>query len=328
MFLTDCLCLQFLVPNSIDVFTTAASGLSETRAMNRRTFFGFGFGLDRQTAYDTISQQLLLCRQRGNSVGGGAGTGSGEAEVVPVIYLVSVFSHGDVSIPLSCVLCGTRSDSGERTLGVAKEQSFALECTDLGELTTLRIWPADEAQMTTTALSATFVANQYNRQPLRMAPRLSIERVVVQRRTGARLSSQGAVSSGSSSSADLRVDSESVAIFTETRNSKVQRRGALELARESESEAFRQATSAKMVLDFEEEVWENQRRPALSLRPMFAAAELTLVERGPWSDAEGRPRIKRNVALPVGWEWASAEWVVDTVSTLLQSSQVNLFEHF
>jgi hypothetical protein len=77
-----------------------------------------------------------------------------------------------------------------------------------------------------------------------------------------------------------------------------------------------------MMLDFEEEVWENQRRPALSLRPMFGAAELTPVERGPWSDDEGRPRIKRNVALPVGWEWASAEWVVDTVSTQKPSKQM------
>ena len=32
--------------------------------MNRRTFFGFGFGLDRQAAYDAISKQLLLCRER------------------------------------------------------------------------------------------------------------------------------------------------------------------------------------------------------------------------------------------------------------------------
>jgi hypothetical protein len=157
-----------LVPNAIDVFTTASSGLSETRAMNRRTFFGFGFGLDRQAAYDTITRQLLLCRQRGNSAGGGAEAGgeSDEAEA-PVIYLVSVFSHGDTSIPLSCVLCGTGGDSGERTLGVAREQSFALECSDLGELASLRIWPADELQMETTALSATFVANPYQRQASR-----------------------------------------------------------------------------------------------------------------------------------------------------------------
>eukprot|EP01043_Picozoa_sp_COSAG02_P071612 COSAG02_NODE_13159_length_1436_cov_1.744203_2_plen_178_part_01 len=126
-----------LVPNAIDVFTTASSDLSVTRAMNRRTFFGFRFGLDRHSAYDTICKQLLLCR---DSAGVGSVSASGADAVETVIYLVCIFAQGDLSIPLCCILTGARGDSGERSLGPASDRSYALECTDIGELTSLRIW--------------------------------------------------------------------------------------------------------------------------------------------------------------------------------------------
>jgi hypothetical protein len=267
-----------LVPNAIDVFTTASSDLSATKAMNRRTFFGFGFGLDRQAAYDTICEQLRLCRSRaaGGEGGGGAGDDSDAADAATLVYLVCVFSEGDRSIPLCCVLTGARGDSGERSLGPAAEKSYALECTDLGELISLRIWPADEARDDATAMAATYQRTMLDRVPARVPPRLSVERVVVQTRAVV-----GGVAVGSA------------AVFTST--AKRHRRGPLELTRESDEEAYRQAQSpSNRVLEVEEEVFENQRRPAFSLNPEFSAAELTPVERGPWTDEKGRPRCARN----------------------------------
>eukprot|EP01043_Picozoa_sp_COSAG02_P008881 COSAG02_NODE_292_length_25466_cov_5.070604_6_plen_412_part_00 len=293
--LSDCARVEkssypLLVPNAIDVFTTASSSLSSTRAMNRRTFFGFGFGLDRQSAYATISKQLLLCRNRAD-VGF---TGAGDTDAAgTVIYLVCVFAQGDLSIPLCCMLAGTRGDSGERSLGPASDKSYALECTDMGELTSLRIWPADEAcdGASSNAMVATY-QHTVQGQPSRVPPRLSVDQVVIQTRK--------------------MIDGSPVglpAVFAST--AKVHRRGPLEMTRETPEDAARRSSR---VMEVEEEVFENQRRPALSLNPQFSAVELTPVERGPWTDEKGRPRIKRNVALPVGWNWV-ADWSIDRSGT-------------
>ena len=77
------------------------------------------------------------------------------------------------------------------------------------------------------------------------------------------------------------------AVFIST--TKVHRRGPLEMIREAGVDA---AGYSSRILDVEEEIFENQRRPALSLNPEFSAAELTPVERGPWTDAAGRPRYR------------------------------------
>jgi hypothetical protein len=255
--------------------------------MNRRTFFGFRFGLDRQSAYETIYKQLLRCRDR-------AGVGSLSASDVTdaaetVIYLVCVFVQGDLSIPLCCIIFGTRGDSGERSLGPASDRSYALECTDIGELTSLRIWPADEARdgVSSNAMVATYQRTVQG-QPVRVSPRLSVEQVVIQTRK---------MSNGSPVGLP--------AVFTST--AQVHGRGPLEMMRETTEDAARQSNR---ILEVEDEVFENQRRPALSFNPQFSAAELTPVERGPWTDEIGRPRIKRNVVLPVGWNWVS-DWSID-----------------
>lgn len=232
--------------------------------MNRRTFFGFGFGLDRQNAYDTISHQLQHCRDGTSS----AGVADASAAAT-VIYLVCVFAQGDLSIPLCCVLTGTCGDTGERSLGRACEKSYALECTDLGELTSLRIWPADEARDGATAMSATYQRTVQG-EPSWQPPRLSIDQVVIQTRN---IADRGPVGVP--------------VVFTST--ARVHQRGPLEMSRESLHDAARARYSTR-VLEVEEEVYENQRRPALSFNPEFSAAELTPVERGPWTDAEGRPR--------------------------------------
>jgi hypothetical protein len=275
-----------LVPNAIDVFTTASSDLSATSAMNRRTFFGFGFGLDRQSAYDTICQQLLRCRD--GAAAGSAG-GADASAAAAMIYLVCVFAQGDLSIPLCCVLTGTRGDSGERSLGRAGEKSYALECTDLGELTSLRIWPADEARDSAAAMAATYQRTVQG-EPSWQPPRLSIDQVVIQTRKIADRSPVGVP-----------------AVFTST--ARVHRRGPLEMTREAVQDAARARYSAR-ALEVEEEVFENQRRPALSFNPEFSAAELTPVERGPWTDAEGRPRYLTHldthpIALPCQWPRAA-----------------------
>lgn len=250
------------MPNAIDVFTTASSELSATRAMNRRTFFGFGFGLDRQTAFDTISKQLLLCRD-------GASTGSaGGADPAPaVIYVVCVFAQGHLSVPLCCVLTGTQGDSGERSLGPAADKSYALECTDLGELTSLRIWPADEARDDATAMVATYQRTMQG-HPAYVSPRLNVDLVVIQTRSIVGGSPVGVP-----------------AVFTSMAKAHV--RGPLEMTRDNVTET---AHHSSRVLEVEEEVFENQRRPAFSFHPEFAAGELTPIERGPWTDEKGRPR--------------------------------------
>ena len=278
-----------LVPNAIDIHTTAASQHAETLAMNRRTFFGFGFGTDRQLAYETIGLQRLRCR-------------GGDAQPVgpPVIYLLAVICHGDaLATPLCCVLTGANGDSGERTLGPAADKDFAVECTDLGELTGLRIWPADETYSTMAPTYERTLQGQVTLTP----PRLTIERVAVQCRSRNR--------SGTDLDTTSQDSVHSVALFTPyTRGSAHYRRGPLELTRDSDSDAFRHATAASMSMEAVEEVYENQRRPAFSFKPTFSSAELTPIERGAWSDDLGRPRIKRNVALPVGWTWAT-DWSVD-----------------
>jgi hypothetical protein len=84
----------------------------------------------------------------------------------------------------------------------------------------------------------------------------------------------------------------------------------LEIMRDSDADAFRSATAVSALDTTSEEIWQNQRKPVLG--SLFSAAQLLSIERPEWSDEKGRPRIKRNIALPPGFVWQDREWAVDT----------------
>jgi hypothetical protein len=255
-----------LVDNAIDLHVSGSV----------HTFFGFGCKETRNKAFDTLVEQRRFAQEQPKT---GAST--------VLYYWLTVFGTSIDMTNISCILVGTAGESSEKRL-VGSGQDFLLECLDIGELTQVRLWIADEDDV---------------------AHGSSISSVVVQ------VLSQDAACATSTGwqPATDHGDAGPVAIFSPSEGSHLilEAGTPLELWREKESNAaaFHAAAAALPLLEVTEEVYENQRKPVLG--SAFSSQHLVKVERPAWSDEKGRPRVKRSVQLPRGWSWLDDEWVVD-----------------
>ena len=302
-----------LVPNAIDMFTKNPG--------RRVTFFGFGFGLDRNRAYVEIGQATRFARTRASA--------EGElhemlATSQDVMYSVTVFYDAgatQVPVQLVCTLDGELGSSGPRETTLRHRHSpshttthrssvheFVVQCSALGQLRSCRVSVKEgENKEWLRAIAMVGVAGSSTAPPA-----ICVHQAIV--------AAAGAADVGSAyRSSETHATGASISIFDFGGRPVVVGGAPAQCQPLSADETFDAAAAGpadSMRLVQEDELYENQRRPALTLRAAaYSSDALARTEREAWTDDSGnRPVFKQSInsSLPQGWGW-STDWAVDIV---------------
>lgn len=308
------------VPNAIQIFTRNPG--------RRLTFFGFGsLAQDRNRAYVEIGQAARFGRARAEAepqpeVGtAGCPSMSPPEEMVAraedTNFLVTVVCGNSTCggpVALMCTLDGEGGSSGARTTllrsGGGGVHEFVVECSAIGELRSLRL-SAKEGGEGKGWLRA--IANVGIDVASAATPAVCVHLVVVNTISGG----SGNAARGSGSTAGGTIGDKRMVTCTAFQfdgRPVFVGGAAVKRTRLSAAETFDAvAGDQRLRLEAVDELYENQRRPALTLGgAVFSAEALLRTDRGPWTDETGSKAIfKANFdnSLPRAWRWSS-DWTI------------------